>query len=74
MDNDTIREALTPALMGEAMMLEPDSEEEEPMPLPMRTAMRDITVAAGNLYDRMIINVRLTETGVDVDSRLTLKQ
>ena len=62
------------ALLGEAMMLEPDSEEEEPMPLPMRTAMRDITVAAGNLYDRMIINVRLTETGVDVDSRLTLKQ
>ena len=58
--------------VGEAVMTEDDDEEGEPMPLAMRTAVRDVMISSGELYDRMAVNVYLTERGVEVNSRLTL--
>jgi len=58
--------------VGEAVMTEDEDEQGEPMPEEMRTAMRDAIVSSGELYDRMAINVYLTERGVEVNSRLTL--
>ena len=49
-----------------------DDEEGEPMPEAMRTAVRDAMISSGKLYERMAINVHLTERGVEVSSRLTL--
>ena len=58
--------------VSEAVMTEGDDEEGEPMPMAMRTAVRDVMISSGELYDRMAVNVYLTERGVEVNSRLTL--
>ena len=58
--------------VGQAVMEGDDDEEGEPMPEAMRTAVRDVMLSSGELYERMAINVHLTERGVEVSSRLTL--
>ena len=58
--------------IGQAMMAEEQDEEGEEMPLAMRTAMRDIMVSTGRLYERMLMNVYLTERGIELDTRMTL--
>ena len=60
-------------MMSIAMMQEPDAEEEDPTPLAVRMALRDIMAASGKLYERIVVNVRMTERGVEIDSRTTLK-
>ncbi|MDJ0709914.1 MAG: hypothetical protein QNJ14_05975 [Woeseiaceae bacterium] len=58
--------------IGEAMMAAEEDEEGEDVPEAMRTAMRDIMVSSGSLYERMLMNVYLTERGIEIDSRMTL--
>ena len=58
--------------IGAAMMAEEQDEEGEEVPLAMRTAMRDIMVSSGSLYERMLMNVHLTERGIEFDTRVTL--
>jgi len=60
-------------MMSVAMMQEPDAEEENPTPVAIRMAMRDIMAASGKLYQRISVNVRMTERGVEIESRTTLK-
>lgn len=59
-------------LIGDTMMAEEQNEEGEEVPLAMRTAMRDIMVSSGSLYERMLMNVHLTERGIEFDTRMTL--
>jgi hypothetical protein len=58
--------------VGQAVMQDDDDEEGEPMPEAMRTAVRDVMVSSGEMYERMAVNVHLTQRGVEVSSRLTL--
>ncbi|MDJ0794026.1 MAG: hypothetical protein QNI98_07255 [Woeseiaceae bacterium] len=58
--------------VGAAMMAEEQDEEGEEVPLAMRTAMRDIMVSSGSLYERMLMNVHLTERGIEFDTRVTI--
>ena len=58
--------------VGEAMMVSEPEEGEEEMPLAVRSAMRDAMTLIGNLYRRMQVDVRLTSTGVEMSSRMTL--
>ena len=58
--------------VGDAVMQQEESEESEPMPPEMRNAIRDIMVSSGEIYERMSVNVHLTERGVEVDTRMTL--
>lgn len=58
--------------IGETAMADDESEEGEEMPLAMRTAIRDAMVSSGEMYERMAVNVHLTERGVEIDSRMTL--
>jgi len=58
--------------IGKAAMEESESEEGEEIPLAMRTAIRDAMVSSGEMYERMAVNVHLTERGVEIDSRMTL--
>ncbi|MCH9693843.1 MAG: hypothetical protein K0U72_04980 [Gammaproteobacteria bacterium] len=60
------------ALIGEAMMQDESDSDGTPMPLAAREAMRDAMTATGSLYDRMSVDVRFTERGVEIDSRTTL--
>ena len=55
-----------------AVMEGGDDEDGEPMPEAMRAAVRDTVVSAGEMYERMAVNVHLTERGVEVSSRMTL--
>jgi len=58
--------------IGEALMQESEAEGEESQPLALRTAMRDVMVSSGDLYERVSIDVHLTECGVEIGSRMTL--
>jgi len=59
-------------LISQAVMADDGDEEGEPMPEAMRTAVRDVMISSGEMYERMAINVHLTERGIEVSSRLTL--
>ncbi len=59
-------------MMADAMMQEkPDTEGKE-MPMAVRMALRDVIVLSGALYERMSVNVRLTDRGVEINGRMTL--
>ena len=58
--------------VGQAVLEGGDDGQGEPMPEAMRAAVRDAMVASGDLYERMAVNVHLTQRGVEVSSRLTL--
>ncbi len=67
------------SLIAEAMMVEEepadgdeDGEEVELSP-EARAAMRDAMLAVGSLYDRMAFDVHFTERGLELNSRVTLK-
>ena len=53
-------------------MQENETEDGESEPLALRTAMRDVMVSSGELYERVSVNVHLTERGVEIGSRMTL--
>lgn len=58
--------------IGDALMQENETEDGESEPLALRTAMRDVMVSSGALYERVSVNVHLTERGVEIGSRMTL--
>ena len=58
--------------IGDALMQKDEAEDGESEPLALRTAMRDVMVSSGDLYERVSINVHLTERGVEIGSRMTL--
>ncbi len=61
------------AMVGEAMSKEqPADEEGEQMPEAIRSAMRDIMVLSGSMYDRMSIDVRFTERGIEIGGLMKL--
>ncbi len=58
--------------IGEAMALsEPDDEDE--MTPEFRAAMQDMMLAVAEIYDRMLVDVKLTEKGIVIDSSVTLR-
>jgi hypothetical protein len=61
------------SMVGEAMSkAQPADEEGEQMPEAIRSAMRDIMVLSGSLYDRMSIDVRFTERGIEIGGLMKL--
>ena len=58
--------------VGDALMQENETEDGESEPLALRTAMRDVMVSSGELYERVSVKVHLTERGVEIGSRMTL--
>ena len=60
------------ALMGKAVMQAEDEEGEEPMPEELRTAIRDIMVSSGELYERMAVDVYFTQRGIEISSKMAL--
>jgi len=60
--------------VGNAVMENDEDEEGEPMPEAMRTAMRDAMVSSGDMYERMAVNVHLTNRGIEMSSRMTLAE
>ncbi len=58
--------------VGASIMRAEPAEDEEPMSVEMRAAVRDLVQASGNVYDRLTMNVHLTERGVEIGSRVSL--
>ena len=58
--------------VGASVMQAEETEEGEPLPIEMRTAMRDIVVSSSKVYERMSMIVHLTGRGIEIDSRVTL--
>lgn len=58
--------------VGKAMMEEEAAEGGEQIPLAMRVALRDAMVSSGEMYERVAVNVHLTERGVEVNTSMTL--
>jgi hypothetical protein len=59
-------------MMADAMMQEKPETEGKEMPMAVRMALRDVIVLSGALYERMSVNVRLTDRGVEIKGRMTL--
>jgi len=65
------------SMVGDAMSKEQPVDEEgeqdgEQMPEEIRSAMRDIMVLSGSMYDRMSIDVRFTERGIEIGGLMKL--
>ena len=58
--------------IGDALMQDNAAEDGESEPLALRTAMRDVMVSSGELYERVSVDVHLTERGVEIGSRMTI--
>jgi len=58
--------------VGDAVMQADEGDEGEANPVEVRTAVRDIMQASAEVYERMSVNVHLTERGIEVGSRITL--
>jgi hypothetical protein len=59
------------ALIGDAMMIESDNEEDE-LPPEAREALRDMMQQVGEIYDRVSFNVRFTSRGMEVETSMIL--
>jgi len=63
------------SMVGEAMSNTPPADDEtEQMPEEIRSAMRDIMVLSGSMYDRMSIDVRFTERGIEIGTMMKLSE
>lgn len=63
------------AMVGEAMSKEQpaDAEEDgEPMPDEIRSAMRDIMALSGNMYERLSVDIRFTQRGIELGGLMKL--
>ena len=58
--------------VAQAVMQAEESEEQEPAPVVVREAMRDVMLSSGSIYDRMSTRVYLTSRGIEVATRMTL--
>lgn len=58
--------------VAQAVMQAEESEEQEPAPVAVREAMRDVMLSSGSIYDRMSTRVYLTSRGIEVATRMTL--
>lgn len=65
------------ALIAEGMMAQnPDDDDDTKKPelsLASREALRDAMIVVGDMYDRMAFDIRFTERGMELESRVTLK-
>ena len=58
--------------IGDAMTEPAHEDGGEEMPLEVRTAVKDAMTLMGDLYKRLNLDIRLTDKGIEVGSRLTL--
>ena len=60
------------AFIAEAMLVAKE-DDENPMPPEFQGALNDIMLAFSGFYDRMSARIRLTGRGVEIDSKITIK-
>jgi hypothetical protein len=61
--------------IAESSMAVPDEEgAESALSEPARIALRDAMLKVGEMYDRMTVDVHLTERGIEMDSKVTLSK
>lgn len=61
------------SLIAKSMMQEGDDKDGVQLSLAGREAMRDAMLVLGKMYDRMAVDIRFTQRGMELDSRVTLK-
>ncbi len=62
------------ALIGQAMLDAEPKEGEDPLPPELQASLRDAMMSGAELYSRLLVNVFLTERGIEVTSRASIKQ
>jgi len=61
------------SMIGEAMAMQnQDTDDGEKTPLAIREALRDAMVLSGSLYERMSVDIRFTERGIEIGGTMTL--
>ena len=61
-------------LIASSAMAESDEEgKENPLPEPVRIALRDAMLKVGEMYDRMTVDIRFTDRGIEMESTVTLR-
>jgi hypothetical protein len=63
------------SMIGEAMGKEQlETDDGDQMPAAIRSAMQEIMVLSGSMYDRMSVEIRFTERGVEIDGLMKLSE
>lgn len=62
------------SMMGDAMAADHSDDSEREVSPAMREAMRDIMRLSGSMYERMTVDVRFTDRGVEIGGRMTLSE
>jgi hypothetical protein len=60
------------AMIGKAMAEQPADEGEKEMSMALRSAMSDLMTLTGSLYERLAVEVRFTDRGIEVGGNVTL--
>ena len=60
------------AMAGEAMAKQPAVDGEDEMPQAIREAMAELMTLSGSMYERMFLDIRFTERGVEIGANMTL--
>lgn len=60
------------SMIGDAMAMQPTDDDGEPLPPVIREALRDVMVLSGSIYERMSVDVQLTERGIEIGGLMQL--
>ena len=60
------------SMIGDAMSQETPGDSESEMPQAIRDAMRDVMILSGSMYERMSVEVQLTDRGVEINGVMKL--
>lgn len=60
--------------IAQAAMEGDETDDGEQVPLAMRTAIRDVMISSGEMYERMAFDVHLTNRGVEINTHMTLAE
>ena len=60
------------SMIGDAMSQETPGDSENEMPEAIRDAMRDVMILSGSMYERMSVEVQLTDRGVEINGVMKL--
>ncbi len=63
------------SMIGEAMSREDLADEDgKQVPAAVRAAMRDVMVLSGSMYERMSVDIRFTERGIEISGLMKLSE
>lgn len=61
------------SMVGDAMAKQPSGDEENELPMAIRTALADVLALSGSMYERMSVEIRFTSRGIEINGLMKLR-